>query len=209
MFVAVSRGAPEIAGILDLGFREGPPNVHQGQGTACRRIFFENAYLELVWLEDAAEASSAAIERTGLASRIGGDGAASRLGVALRPVAGAGSAWPVATWPFQPPYLPAGTSIPVAANSGVLGEPLLFFLPGERRSVAPDLPHPNGARRMTGLAITLPGGDAGTPELEWLRRSGCVRIEGGPAERLVVELDRGTGGRSSGLDPAMPLSLTW
>jgi hypothetical protein len=35
---------------------EGEPNTHPGQGTACRRFFFRNAFLELVWVRDPAEA---------------------------------------------------------------------------------------------------------------------------------------------------------
>ena len=49
LFVTVSQGAPEVAPLRRLGFHEGGQNVHPGQGTACRRIFFENVYLELIW----------------------------------------------------------------------------------------------------------------------------------------------------------------
>jgi hypothetical protein len=42
-----SKGAPEAEALLRVGLREGAGNTHPGQGTACRRFFFENAYLEL------------------------------------------------------------------------------------------------------------------------------------------------------------------
>jgi hypothetical protein len=35
-----------------IGLTEGSRNSHPGQGTACRRFFFENAYLELLWVSD-------------------------------------------------------------------------------------------------------------------------------------------------------------
>lgn len=207
VFVSVSMGAPEIAALVRAGFEEGPPNVHPGQGTACRRVFFENAYLELAWLEDPAEASAPSVERTGLASRMGCLDGVSRLGVALRPTAGADL--PVSTWPYAPPYLPAGMSIPVAANSRMLHEPLLFFMPRDRRWDAPIGPHPNGARRVTDISIALPEVGVPSRELEWLRTSGCVRVEPGPAELLTIELDHGARGGSTTLTPAAPLGLRW
>jgi hypothetical protein len=47
VFVMCSKGAPEAEALLRVGLREGAGNTHPGQGTACRRFFFENAYLEL------------------------------------------------------------------------------------------------------------------------------------------------------------------
>ena len=36
--------------LQQFGLTEGTPNVHLEQGTACRRFFFHNAYLELAWV---------------------------------------------------------------------------------------------------------------------------------------------------------------
>ena len=69
VFVAASPGAPEIGLLNAAGFAEGPPNDHPGQGTACRRVFFTNAYLELIWLTDLETARAPSIRRTGLAER--------------------------------------------------------------------------------------------------------------------------------------------
>jgi hypothetical protein len=65
VFILCDRGAPEADALVRLGIREGSGNTHPGQGTACRRFFFSNVYLELLWVEDAAEAA---------ASRSGGRG---------------------------------------------------------------------------------------------------------------------------------------
>jgi hypothetical protein len=43
LFVCVSVGAIEAACVAAVGLREGAPNQHPGQGTACRRFFFHNA----------------------------------------------------------------------------------------------------------------------------------------------------------------------
>ncbi|MFP4441235.1 MAG: hypothetical protein ACLFVO_28720 [Chloroflexaceae bacterium] len=48
LFVTLPPEAPGIELVLALGLREGTRNVHPGQGTANRRIFFRNAMLEFL-----------------------------------------------------------------------------------------------------------------------------------------------------------------
>ena len=69
VFILCDEGAPEAEALLRIGIREGSGNTHPGQGTACRRFFFANAYLELVWVDDPAEAGSEAAKRTRLLDR--------------------------------------------------------------------------------------------------------------------------------------------
>ena len=57
LFILVAAGGPEAARLSELGLVEGAVNRHPGQGTACRRFFFHNAFLELVWVDDPAEAA--------------------------------------------------------------------------------------------------------------------------------------------------------
>jgi hypothetical protein len=84
VFLASSKGAPQVEALLAAGFAEGAPNAHPGQGTACRRIVFGNAYLELIWIEDLSEATSTLVEPTGLALRLGDGEGVSHVGVCLR-----------------------------------------------------------------------------------------------------------------------------
>jgi len=196
--------------LVAAGFAEGQPNTHPGQGTACRRVFFENGYLELIWLEDRDEASSPLIEGTGLALRTGGQEGASRVGVCLRPPEGPEGSPPVATWPYRPPYLPAGMAISMATNSSCHHEPLLFFLPigaGGTRPRQPD--HPNGARAITRIVITLPGARPASAELAWLAGSGCVQVDRGGPESLSVELDGGSQGKRLDVSTLAPLHVSW
>ena len=69
VYVCCSVGAPEAEAVRGLGLREGSPNSHPGQGTACRRFFFDNAYLELLWINDRQEAQSEAVRPTRLWER--------------------------------------------------------------------------------------------------------------------------------------------
>ena len=86
IFVLTDAGAPAADALLQLGFTEGPPNRHQGQGTANRRFFFDNAMLELLWVESVEDASSPAARPLQLAERwMGRSNSASPFGICLRP----------------------------------------------------------------------------------------------------------------------------
>lgn len=208
VFLASSRGAPEVEPLLAAGFTEGEPNEHHGQGTACRRFFFENAYLEFLWLEDRAEAGSPAISRTGLRERLGASGRASRIGVCLR-LAGNRPEPPVATWSYQPRYLPPGLSIPMARNSVISEEPLLFFTPPGLARQGAKTSHRNGARRVSRIEIVLPLAAEPSAELAWLAGSGLIDLKRGAIEALGVELDHGAQGRRLAIAAASALVLTW
>jgi hypothetical protein len=209
VFLAVSKGGQEVEEFLEAGFAEGPPNTHPGQGTACRRIFFENGYVELIWLEEPAEAASPLIAPTGLACRTGGKEGASRIGICLRPQDGTALVLPVGTWAYAPPYLPEGVAIPMALNSSTEQEPLLFFLPRTLRHRPPEPGHGNGAKKITNVGVTVCLAEPPSPELEWLAGSGCVRVEFGRQESLFIEFDHGSGGRRLELQTPTPLVLNW
>ena len=62
VFICTARGGnAEADRLVTLGLTEGGPNVHPGQGTACRRFFFRNAYLELLWVDKPDEAQSESV----------------------------------------------------------------------------------------------------------------------------------------------------
>lgn len=208
IFLAVSEGGQVVEQLLDVGLLEGASNTHPGQGTACRRIFFENGYLELIWLQDRDEAASPLVAPTRLAARLGGQPGASRLGICLRGKEGAHYELPLRTWAYQPPYLPSGLAIPMAVNSALQHEPLLFFLPAGAQ-VRPFCGHLNASRRITKISVTLNANRDRSPELEWLADSGCVQIVAGDRESLLMELDHGIQGKTLEVQTPTPLIVKW
>jgi hypothetical protein len=215
VFVASAPGGSEIEALLSRGFAEGRRNTHPGQGTACRGIFFENAYLEFIWLVDPAEAASEAIRRTHLRERTDPGQAANPFGIGLRSADGGadlppGADLPFETWEYTPPYLPSGLVLPVGVNSERLDEPFLFFLPWSR-GPAWDAPgHPNGTRVITGVSLVLAEGEgSSSPELSALSRLGVVELERGPEPLMRIELDGRTRGGRVDLRPAVPLLVRW
>jgi hypothetical protein len=159
VFICCAPGAPEADALVRLGLKEGSPNTHPGQGTANRRFFFGNAFLELLWVSEPVEARSEQTRRTKLWERWSQrTSSACPFGVVFRPTAtNAGSA-PFATWAYFPNYLPPGLAIEFA--EGVpLEEPELVYLPFLRRSGPPahePIEHSLPIRQVCGVTVGLP-----------------------------------------------------
>jgi tetratricopeptide (TPR) repeat protein len=130
VFICVSVGGEEAGALAAFGLTEGTPNVHPGQGTASRRFFFANSYLELLWVTSAEEAQSKAIQPTYLWERWR-DRASGvcPLGLGFRPKIQDDGGAPFSTWEYHPPYLPSPFCLHVATNANLLTEPMLFCLP--------------------------------------------------------------------------------
>jgi len=207
VFVAATPGAPEMRILAEAGFLEGSDHDHPGQGTASRGVFFENAYLELIWLTEPDVARSPAIRRTRLADRLDPAGTGNPLGFGLRSPEDTVPAAPFRTWPYGPPYLPQGMAFAMGANSEILHEPLLFVLPWARAPGWETPAHPNGARRVTRVTLVHP-----TPPSDVLQAfvgMGVVGWKEGPDPAVYIELDRGRAGRELHAGPALPLAILW
>ena len=55
-FILTAEGASEAERLIEIGLVEGASNTHPGQGSANRRFFFEDFYLELAYFTDPDEA---------------------------------------------------------------------------------------------------------------------------------------------------------
>lgn len=216
VFVSASVGAPEGDRLIELGLVEGSPNRHPGQGTVNRRFFFANAMLELIWVEDAAEAQSEAepARRLHLWERWAGrGGAACPFGVCLRPTAGTSEVAPFPSWEYRPSYSHA--SMPVADNSTVDAEPLVFYIPVHRRiDTAPPerrepYEHTLPIRELTSLRMFSPGAAALSPAMLAALRTGAFSFQRAASPLLELGFDGERHGQRADLRPALPLILLW
>lgn len=210
LFIRTWPGAPEAQRLLAAGLSEGSGNRHPGQGTANRRFFFENAFIELLWIDDDAAVRSAATARTQLAQRLGGDSEASPFGVCLRPSPSGDSA-PFSTWAYRPGYLPGGMQVDIADHAP-LREPMWFYLaqgsapehaPAARRQ---PMVHAAGMRRITAVTITLP---APPPYSAAAQASGVVELKAGDQHLLEICFDHAAAGKSVDCRPGLPLIIRY
>lgn len=216
LFILVPQGALEAARLAEIGLKEGDPNTHPGQGTACRRFFFRNAYLELLWISEADEARSEPVQRMRLWERwTRKPGGACPFGFVFRPGARPDCQPPFYAWEYRPRYLPEPLAVAVGTNSEVIAEPLLFLLSFATR---PDLhpassphprEHPAGLGDITRVELVSP--HSNDPSREWraLVDTGLVRLRFGTEHLVEIGFDQERQGRRTDLRPALPLVLSW
>src|SRR5436190_21891171 len=126
VFISTAAGAPAAERLRQFGLTEGSPNRHPGQGTACRRFFFQNFMLELIWVEDAAEARGEQTRPTRLWERWSSTAhGASPFGIILGPEPGSQEACPFAWWDYRPKTMP-DLELRIAAGTG-LEEPMWCY----------------------------------------------------------------------------------
>jgi hypothetical protein len=209
VFICCAAGAPEGDALRAAGLKEGSPNTHPGQGTACRRFFFSNAYLELVWVSDEAEARSPAVAPTRLWERWSRRASgACPFAIVLRPGAGAEGP-PFASWPYRPQYLPDGLAIDVALDTP-LEEPGFFYLgfasaPGQASLQPRD--HGLPCRALEGVTVYRPAVGR-SPTATAVEEAGIVSFR--DADEYLLELRfAGVHRGVSDLRPDLPLVLKW
>ena len=203
VFVCTSQGAPEARHFARFGLIEGPANVHPGQGTANRRFFFENAMLELLWVENPGEAQNEQTAPTKLWDRWSGrlDGATSPFGIVMRPTDQEAVTPPFAAWEYKPDYFPAGMSLHIG-DAGI-DEPMWVFMPLLRQRGMEIPEHPNRVREITALRLRSP-----TPLRSCTAEAlPILTVECGSTHLLTIEFDHGTQDESNDLRPHLPLIL--
>jgi len=204
VFIRVSPGGPEAELLRAFGLSEGSGNTHPGQGTANRRFFFANAFLELLWIADAEEIANERTRPTMLRERLStdGDDTASPFGICFRPAAA------FDTWDYAPAYLPQGMNIGIASEAP-LSEPMWFYTSAGKAPADFDsnrrqpLDHAAGVGSITALRCSLPSKAVLS---EAARASGIAFATDGE-HLLEITFDHAARGLSQDFRPALPLIM--
>jgi hypothetical protein len=216
IFIFCSVGGEEAEALSAFGLTEGPPNSHAGQGTACRRFFFANFYIELLWVSDLVEAKSGITQPTHLWERWHRQtSGACPFGFIFRPKVQHHLSVPFPGWDYRPAYLPSPLSIHVASNAHLLREPILFYLSFAQRSdrypigKRPPLDHPAGLREVTRVQFTSPNLPETSSAFAALTESGLSHLRTDSEYLLELGFDRELQGRRTDFRPALPLAFHW
>jgi len=204
VFVCTAPHAPAAELMISAGLVEGTPNRHPGQGTACRRFFFSNAMLELLWLENEADARSDQTRATRLWERLSAGPSASPFGVILRPAPGFEPACPWPSWSYHPQAMP-GLELEVAADTD-LHEPMWCYL-NSRTGPCPVSGanvHPAGFHQITGVLIGCPGVKVDSVT-SLMALNGVIALQTLAEHVLELQFDGGRRGTILDFRPALPL----
>ena len=205
LFVCTDPGAPAAEELIRFGLREGPPNQHPGQGTACRRFAFSNAMLELIWVCDEAEAQGEDARRTQLWERWSGrESGTSPFGICLRPADPAEAEPPFPAWQYQPSYLPDPLAMHIAEAG--LEEPMWVFMGFLRRTDREQwfVEHPICVRKITGVTLTTPVAFCSTAFTVAVK-NGVLQTREGTRHLLEIEFDGNRRNEIADFRPHLPL----
>lgn len=209
-----AKGAPEADALLRAGLAEGSPNTHPGQGTACRRFFFENAYLELLWVDDAEEAQREPVIRTGLWTRCSQRATgACPFSFVLRPGDDHVGPLPFETWPYRPSYLPEGMSIDIAVDTPIR-EPEFFYLAfqrGRRSTSQQPRAHVPPLTAMTNVTAAMPPPLPQSDAAKFVAAAGLITFETSEDYLVRLTFEHRREGAHAGTDfrPTLPLIISW
>jgi hypothetical protein len=211
--VFVTTDAPELAALESLGLQPlGEKTEHTGMGTASTAIFFDNAYLELIWIADPTLTERKWLGEAGsdLRKRVPG-GSALPFGVVLRLPQGTGSSPPFPTKSVTADWMKPPLSILVAGEDS---EPFCLIIPPElyHTSFKGNLPptkHPLGVRAITGVRIVAPDLGKRSPVTEVLQEAGLVAFEAGARPMLELTFDGGELRQTVSAMPTLPVTLRY
>jgi hypothetical protein len=211
VFIFCSVEGGEAEALTRLGLKEGSANTHPGQGTACRRFFFSNMYLELAWVSDPVEAQTEAVLPTRLWERWSQRGRrACPFGIVLRPADGAADAGaPFKSWAYRPQYMPAALAIDIARDAPLSG-PEFFYLGFQReraRLGQEPVDHTLPMRSLTKATVSRPR-DGCSEAAEALQSEGVMAFKDAAEYLLELQFDEARCGHAD-LRPVLPLILRW
>ena len=205
LFICTDVGGPAGDALVRFGLREGLPNRHLGQGTACRRFSFQNALLELLWVCDPEEAQSEATRRTMLWERWSArNGGASPFGICVRPACHSNNTVPFPAREYRPAYLPE----PLALHLGEAGieEPMWIYIGFAKRADRERhfAGHPAGIREVTRVTLVSPVSMYSKASKQSVDE-GVLKTVMGPAPSIEIEFDRSPRNRNHDFRPQLPL----
>jgi hypothetical protein len=227
IFIWVAAGAPEAAVLQKMGlYTDGKVNKHVGQGTSSIVFIFENAYLELIWVDDPEIARRRSQDMgTDLLARVDWrQTGASPFGVGLHQRAAGNSDLPFNTRKYWAEWMKPDTFISIAESSANLKEPFYFVVPdyiavpsAEQLKLLLDsqpeyrknFTHALGVRRLTGIQITSQQVGKFSETASMLSKNRVVVIKRRKSSQAELTFDDGAQGKVLDVRPTLPLILKY
>lgn len=115
--------------LVSFGLTEGSNRIHVGQGTANRKFYFDNFFLEILWVHNETEIKSEQTKPTGLWQRAGfKTNNSSPFGLCIVNSDDSQTLFEKA-FKYQPDYFPEGMVIDIIKNENQVDLPWTFRLP--------------------------------------------------------------------------------
>ncbi len=158
IFIFSKNGGNEADKLVEFGLTEGSSRIHPGQGTTNRKFYFDNFFLEILWVVSEKEIQSELTAKTKLWERSQFDvNGKSRFGLCLVNSESTDKLFNRSE-NYQPNYFPKGMSIDIITNEQNPDLPWTFRLPyrGEKKEQNEPTNHKNGIRKLTHTEFEIP-----------------------------------------------------
>lgn len=137
--------------LVEFGLTEGSHRIHIGQGTTNRKFYFDNFYLEILWVHNVNEINSSKTKPMGLWQRAAfKSNRFSPFGLCLVNSDDTETVFKNA-FKYQPDYFPQGMEIDILKNENQSDLPWTFRLPfkGQMKHENEPTRHKNGMSVLT------------------------------------------------------------
>ena len=227
IFIWVLPGAPEAARLQKLGlYTDGKVHKHLGQGTSSKVFLFENAYLELIWVDEPEVARRKSQDMgTDLLARVDWrQTGASPFGVGLHHFADGSRAVPFPTKRYWAEWMKPDTFISIAESSVNLKEPFYFVVPDylavpsaeqlkqlfdNQPEYRKNFTHVLGVRKLTGIKIMINQLGKFSETASMLSKNGVVVLKRDKPSYAELTFDGRTQGKTLDVRPTLPLVLKY
>ncbi|MCR9133111.1 MAG: VOC family protein [bacterium] len=188
--------------LVDFGLIEGSSRVHKGQGTANRKFYFSNFFLEILWIHDENEIKSTQTMPTGLWNRANFESKhCSPFGLCLVNSDDTNVLFKQ-SFSYQPEYFPQGMAIDIIKNDSNPNLPWTFRLPfkGQKKNVDEPNNHGNGISSLTKTLFEYKKGTE-TQFLEHFNNEERLEFMASSRNWLTLSFDNRRQGKSKDFQP--------
>lgn len=190
IFIFSSESGKEVDSLIAFGFSEGSSRVHPGQGTVNRKIYFENFFLEIIWVHNEEEIKSENVQKTKLWERSNFlTNEYSRFGLGFVNTPDTDKLFKNSVM-YQPDYFPIGTYFEIIPNDENSYLPWTFRLPLQppKKSTEP-MDHRNGIRKLTNVSFVLNSMEFKNEFVAEIEKNSDIRFNTGSENTLTLEFD--------------------
>ena len=189
IFIFSKSKGTEADELVNFGLTEGSSRVHAGQGTTNRKFYFQNFFLEILWVHDQLEMQSERTRTTKLRERSNFESNEySPFGLCLVNTDESDQIF-TNSLTYQPEYFPDGKTIDFITEAQL---PWIFRLPfkGQKKATNEPLEHPKKLKKLTRATFETPIITNLTTSIQKLSK-GTINFKISDKTQLELEFDNG------------------
>ncbi len=191
IFIFSNTQGSEADDLVRFGLTEGSNRIHKGQGTTNRKFYFENFFLEVLWVSNHNEINQSPTLETDLAYRANFMvNKSSRYGLCFVNTEQTDKLFKDAQ-KYQPNYFPQGMAIDILPNKMNTSLPWTFRLPhrGKRNQSNEPTNHKNQIKILTKVEFSINTFDNASKFTNCLKKENLISFVESSKNNLILEFD--------------------